>query len=102
MSRPGLPWDILVSRAASADELDRLMDVWFLAVTAGRSNLYASTGFDSHMKLRDWEGAKRDIEQTYGRSSREHRQTLATLTAAIRYRKVLRPVPRVGPEAQDR
>ena len=90
MARPNLPWEIRVSRAASAEELDRLMDVWFAAVTAGR-NLFASTGFDGCMKQRDWEGAKRDIEQTYGRASREHQQVLDTLTAAIHYRRVLGP-----------
>lgn len=91
MSSPNLlPWAIRVSRAVSSEALDRLMDIWFEAVTAG-GNLRRSTGFDSHMKQRDWEGAKRSIEQTYGRSSRDHQQTLDTLSAAIHYRRVLGP-----------
>jgi len=83
-----LPWAIRVARAGSSKALDRLMDIWFEAITAG-GNLQRSTGFDSHMKRRDWEGARRSIEQTYGRSSRDHRQTLDTLNAAIHYRSVL-------------
>jgi len=66
------PWAIRVARAGSSQALDRLMDI----------------GFDSHMKRKDWESARRSIEQTYGRSSLEHRQTLDTLSAAIRYRSV--------------
>jgi hypothetical protein len=83
-----LPWAIRVSRAESSEALDRLMDAWSQAVTAG-GNLRRSTGFDSDMRLRDWESAKRSIEQIYGRSSREHRQTLDTLSAAIHYKSVL-------------
>jgi len=83
-----LPWAIRVSRAESSEALDRLMDIWSEAVTAG-GNLRRSTGFDSDMKRRDWESAKRSIEQIYGRSSREHRQTLDTLSAAIHYKSVL-------------
>ena len=64
------------------------MDLWSEAVTAGR-NLQKSTDFDSHMRRRDWESAKRGIEQTYGRSNREHQQTLDTLSAAIHYKNVL-------------
>jgi len=90
MSSPDLPWAIRVSRAASSEALNRLMDIWFEAVTVG-GNLQRSTGFDSHMKQRDWESAKRSIEQTYGRSSRDHQQTLDTLNAAIHYRRVFGP-----------
>ncbi len=86
MTSRDLPWAIRVSRAESSEALDRLMDVWSEAVTR---NLQRSTGFGSHMRLRDWEGAKRGIEQTYGRSSREHQQTLDTLSAAIHYKSVL-------------
>jgi len=82
-----LPWAIRVSRAGSSESLDRLMDIWSEAVTAA-GNLRSSTGFDSHMRRRDWESAKRSIEQTYGRSSREHQQTLDTLSAAIHYKNV--------------
>ena len=88
MTRLDLPWAIRVSRAGSSEALDRMMDIWFEAVTAA-GNLNRSTGFNSHMKRRDWESARRSIEQTYGRSSREHRQTLDTLSAAIHYRGVL-------------
>jgi hypothetical protein len=82
-----LPWAIRVSRAESPEALDRLMDLWSEAVSAGR-NLQKSAGFDSHMRRRDWEGAKRSIQETYGRSSREHQQTLDTLSAAIHYKNV--------------
>jgi hypothetical protein len=41
------------------------------------------------MRRGDWESAKRSIEETFGRSSREHRQTLDTLSAAIHYKSVL-------------
>jgi hypothetical protein len=80
-----LPWAIRVSRAESSEALDRLMDSWSEAVTG---NLQRSIGFGSHMRRRDWESAKRSIEQTYGRSSREHQQTLDTLSAAIHYKNV--------------
>lgn len=88
MTSRDLPWAIRVSRAESSEALNRLMDIWSEAVTAGR-NVQRSTGFDSHMRRRDWESAKRGIEQTYGRSSREHQQTLDTLSAAIHYKSVL-------------
>ena len=81
------PWAIRVARAGSSQALDRLMDIWLEAVTAA-GKLRRSTGFDSHMKSKDWESARRSIEQTYGRSSLEHRQTLDTLSAAIHYRSV--------------
>ena len=87
MTSRDLPWAIRVSRVESSEALDRLMDSWSEAVTAG-GNLRRSTGFDSHMRCRDWESAKRSIEQTYGRSSREHQQTLDTLSAAIHYKSV--------------
>lgn len=88
MTSRDLPWAIRVSRAESPEALDRLMDLWSEAVTAGR-NLEKSAGFDSHIRRRDWEGAKRSIQETYGRSSREHQQTLDTLSAAIHYKNVL-------------
>jgi hypothetical protein len=86
VTRRDLPWAIRVARVGSSKALDRLMDIWLEAVTG---KLRRSTGFDSHMKRRDWESARRSIEQTYGRSSGEHRQTLDTLSAAIHYRSVL-------------
>jgi hypothetical protein len=84
------PWAIRVSRADSSEALDRLMDAWHKGVTAG-GGLQGAIGFDSHMERRDWESAKHSIERTYGRSSREHRFTLDTLSAAIQSRRMLGP-----------
>jgi len=83
-------WAIRVSRADSSEALDRLMDAWHEGVTAG-GGLQGAIGFDSHMERRDWESAKHSIERTYGRSSREHRFTLDTLSAAIQSRRMLGP-----------
>jgi hypothetical protein len=85
-------WAIRISRAASGEMLDRLMDDWYQAVKADRG-LVAAIGFDSHMEHRDWQSAKLSIERTYGRSNREHQQTLDTLAAAIQGRRVLGHCP---------
>src|SRR5437899_6221083 len=90
VSSPYQPWAIRVSRADSSEALDRLMDAWHEGVTAG-GGLQGAIGFDSHMERRDWESAKHSIERTYGRSSREHRFTLDTLSAAIQSRRMLGP-----------
>ena len=90
MTNLHLPWAIRVSRADSCEALDRLMDAWYEGITA-EGGLQVAIGFDSHMKSRDWESAKGSIERTYGRSSRDHQQTLDTLSAAIHYRRVLGP-----------
>src|SRR5213593_3172503 len=90
VSSPYQPWAIRVSRADSSEALDRLMDAWREGVTAG-GGLQGAIGFDSHMERRDWESAKHSIERTYGRSSREHRFTLDTLSAAIQSRRMLGP-----------
>jgi hypothetical protein len=66
------------------------MVAWHEGVTAG-GGLQGAIGFDSHMERRDWESAKHSIERTYGRSSREHRFTLDTLSAAIQSRRMLGP-----------
>ena len=88
MSDPNLSWAVRASRADTGAALDRLMDDWYGRVKADRG-LHAAIGFDSYMECRDWDGAKHSIEQTYGRSSREHRQTLDTLAAAILSRRML-------------
>jgi hypothetical protein len=77
-----------MSRADTSDALDRLMDDWFSRIKTDRG-LLAAVGFDSNMELRDWDGAKRSIERTYGRSNRDYQQTLDTLAAAIQSRKIL-------------
>ena len=83
-----LSWAIRVSRADSSDALDRLMDDWYERVKEDK-NLHAAIGFDSYMESRDWDAAKHSIERTYGRSSREHQQTLDTLAAAVQWRRML-------------
>jgi hypothetical protein len=88
MSDPHLSWAVRASRADTRAALDLLMDDWYGRVKADRG-LHASIGFDSSMESRDWDSAKHSIEQTHGRSSREHRQTLDTLAAAIQSRKTL-------------
>jgi truncated hemoglobin YjbI len=87
------PWAIRVSRVDSSAALDLLMDDWYDRVKADKG-LHAAIGFDSYMEHRDWVSAKHSIERTYGRSSREHRQTLDTLAAAIQSKRMLthRPV----------
>jgi hypothetical protein len=81
-------WAVQISRADSGEALDRLMQLWLEAMTAG-GNLARSIGFETHMELRDWESAKASIVRAYGRSSAEHRSTLDTLSAAIHQRNVL-------------
>ena len=66
------------------------MDAWYKGVMAG-GGLNGAIGFDSHMERRDWESAKNSIERSYGRSSRMHRLTLDTLSAAIQSRRMLGP-----------
>jgi len=87
-------WAVRVSRAESGDVLDHLMDDWYQAVKADRG-LHAAIGFDDYMERRDWQSAKHSIERTYGRSNREHQQTLDTLAAAIQGKRMLTH-PRVG------
>jgi hypothetical protein len=58
------------------------MDDWYATVKTDY-RLQNSIDFESYMGARDWEGARRIIERTYGRSSPEHQQTLDTLTAAL-------------------
>jgi len=88
MPDPHLSWAVRASRADTSAALDRLMDDWYGQVKADRG-LHAAIGFDSYMEHRDWDSAKHSIERTYGRSSREHRQTLDTLAAAIQSRRML-------------
>jgi hypothetical protein len=88
MSRTDAPWAIQISRAASCEALDRLMDVWYEAMAAS-GNIARSIGFETHMGQRDWENAKGSIVRAYGRSSLEHQSTLDTLSAAIHQRKML-------------
>ncbi len=83
-----LSWAVRASRAGTSAALDCLMDDWYNRVKADRG-LHASIGFDASMESRDWDSAKHSIEQTHGRSSREHRQTLDTLAAAIQSRRML-------------
>ena len=66
------------------------MDAWYKGVMAG-GGLNGAIGFGSHMERGDWESAKHSIERTYGRSSRAHRLTLDTLSAAIQSRRMLSP-----------
>ena len=93
MSAVHVPWAIRISRADSSDALNRLMDDWYSGVRSDR-RLHAAIGFDSYMERRDWDGAKHTIERSYGRSSREHQQTLDTLAAAIQSRRMLAPLLR--------
>jgi hypothetical protein len=58
------------------------MDDWYATVKADH-RLQNSIGFESYMEARDWEGARRIIERTYGRSSPENQQTLDALAAAL-------------------
>jgi hypothetical protein len=88
MPDPHLSWAVRASRADTNVALDHLMDDWYEQVKADRG-LHAAIGFDSHMERRDWDSAKHSIERTYGRSSREHQQTLDTLAAAIQSRRML-------------
>jgi hypothetical protein len=88
VSRVELPWAVQVSRTDSCEALDRLMDVWYAAMTAA-GGIQSSIGFDGHMGRRDWEGAKGSIVRTHGRSNPDHQSTLDTLSAAIYQRKML-------------
>lgn len=87
MSSPDLPWAFRVARLDSCEALDRLMDTWYEAIKAA-GGLQNSVGFDAYMERGDWESARRSIERTYGSSSREHQNSLDTLSAAIRFRNV--------------
>jgi hypothetical protein len=88
MSRADPPWAVQISRADSCDALDRVMDVWYAAITAA-GGVQSTIGFDGHMGQRDWESAKGSIVRTHGRSSPDHQSTLDTLSAAIHQRKML-------------
>jgi hypothetical protein len=85
-----LPWATRVSRADTGDALDRLMDSWYEALKTSNGGLHAAIGFDEYMQRRDWSSAKQSIERTYGRSNREHEQSLDTLAAAIQCKRMLR------------
>ena len=89
MSGPRPEWTLRLMQADSYKALNGVMDDWYVAVKADY-RLQGSTGLRSYMEARNWEGAKRSIERTYGRSSPEHQQMLDTLGAAIRYRGALR------------
>lgn len=92
MSEIPVPWAVRVSRADSGDALNRLMDDWYHGVRGDRG-LHAAIGFDSYMVCRDWDRAKHSIERTFGRSNREHQQTLDTLAAAIQSRRMFASGP---------
>jgi hypothetical protein len=89
ISSPHPAWALRLMQADSYKALNGVMDDWYVTLKADH-NLQSSMGFKSYMEARNWEGARRSIERTYGRSSPEHRQTLETLGAAIRYRGALR------------
>ena len=89
ISSPRPAWTLRLMQADSYQALNGVMDDWYAAVKADY-RLQSSVAFKSYMKARNWAGAKGLIERTYGRSSPEHRQTLDTLGAAIRYRDSLR------------
>lgn len=88
---PHRAWALRVSQAGSYKALNGLMDDWYETVKADY-RLQNSIGFESHMEARDWEGARRSVEQTYGRSCPEHRSTVDTLNAAIQNRTQMRVV----------
>ena len=83
---PQVPWALRVSRADSYEALNTLMDAWYETIKAD-VRLRASIGFESYMEARDWDGAKRSMVRSYGRSSLEHQPTLDTLSAAIECRR---------------
>ena len=89
ISSPHPGWALRLMQADSYKALNGVMDDWYATVKADY-RLENSIGFESYMGARNWKGAKRSIERTYGRSSHEHQQTLDTLGAAIRYRDELR------------
>jgi hypothetical protein len=81
-------WADRVGRAATLEALNALMAQWHQAVMAG-GGLRNSVGFDSNMEAGDWEAALGSITRTYGRSSRDHEGSIATLRAAIFSRSLL-------------
>jgi hypothetical protein len=85
ISGPRRAWALRVSQAGSYKELNGLMDDWYETVKPDY-RLQNSIGFDSYIEARDWEGAKRSVERTYGRSCPEHSSTVDTLSAAIQSR----------------
>jgi hypothetical protein len=85
ISSPSQRWPLRVSQADSYKELNCLMDDWYGTIKADY-RLQNSMDFESYMGARDWDGAKRSVERTYGRSCPEHRSTLETLNAAIQNR----------------
>ena len=89
ISSPRPEWTLRLMQADSYKALNGVMDDWYATVKADR-RLLSSVGLESYMEARNWEGAKRSIERTYGRSSPELQQALDTLGAAIRYRGALR------------
>jgi hypothetical protein len=82
ISSPRPAWPSRIAQADSYKALNGVMDDWYATVKADH-RLQNSIGFESYMEARDWEGARRIIERTYGRSSPEDRQTLDTLAAAL-------------------
>jgi len=88
ISSPHRAWALRVSQAGSYKALNGLMDDWYETVKADHrlQNSIDSIDFESYMEARDWEGAKRSVERTYGRSRPEHRSTVDTLNAAIQNR----------------
>ncbi len=89
ISSPHRAWALRVSQAGSYKALNGLMDDWYETVKADH-RLQNSIGFESYMEARDWEGAKRSVERTYGRSCPEHRSTVDTLNAAMQNRTQMR------------
>ena len=85
ISSPHRAWALRVSQAGSYKALNGLMDDWYETVRADY-RLQNSIGFESYMEARDWEGARRSVERTYGRSYPEHQSILDTLSAAIQNR----------------
>ncbi len=85
ISSPHHAWALRVSQADSYKALNYVMDDWYETVKPN-PRLQSSIGFESYMEARDWEGAKRSVERTYGRSCPEHQSILDTLSAAIQNR----------------
>ena len=91
ISSPNRAWALRVSQAGSYKALNGLMDDWYETVRTDY-RLQNSIGFESYMEARDWEGARRSVERTYGRSCPEHRFAMDTLNAAIQNRTQMRVV----------